>query len=64
MAAVVRYRGRELRVEPGTSVRRAVEMLGLSLEGVVARVGDRLVTEDYRLREGEVLEIIPAISGG
>lgn len=60
----MRYRGRELRVEPGTSVRRAVEMLGLSLEGVVARVGDRLVTEDYRLREGEVLEIIPAISGG
>jgi len=60
----VRYRGRELSVEAGTSVKKAIRMLGLSLEGVIAKVGDRLVTEDYRLREGEVLEIISAISGG
>ena len=60
----MRYRNREISVEAGTSVEQAIRMLGLSPEGVVARVGSRLVTEDYRLREGETLEIIPAISGG
>ena len=64
MAARVKYRDRELKVEPGTSVSHAVEKLGLSLEGVITRVGKRLVTEDYRLRDGDVLEVIPAISGG
>jgi sulfur carrier protein len=64
MTATVRYRGREVTVEAGTSVKQAIQMLGLSLEGVVAKVGNKLVTEDYRLKEGEVLEIISAISGG
>ncbi len=60
----MRYRGREVTVEAGTSVKQAIQMLGLSLEGVVAKVGNKLVTEDYRLKEGETLEIISAISGG
>ncbi len=64
MPATVKYRGKQITVEEGTSVKRAIKLLGLSIEGVVARVGDRLVTEDYRLKDGEVLEIIPAISGG
>ena len=64
MAATVRYRNREISIEAGTSVEQAIRLLGLSPEGVVARVGSRLVTEDYRLRDGETLEIISAISGG
>ncbi|WP_456474023.1 sulfur carrier protein ThiS [Candidatus Pyrohabitans sp.] len=64
MAATVRYRNREISIEAGTSVKQAIRLLGLSPEGVVARVGSRLVTEDYRLRDGETLEIISAISGG
>ncbi|NOZ59228.1 MAG: MoaD/ThiS family protein [Euryarchaeota archaeon] len=64
MAATVKYRDRRMSVEAGTSVREVVEMLGLSLEGVITKVGDSLVTEDYRLRDGDLLEIIPAISGG
>lgn len=64
MAATVKYRNRKVEVKAGTSVKEAVRILGLSLEGVIARVGDTLVTEDYRLREGETLEVISAISGG
>lgn len=64
MAATVRFRDRQLEVQEGTTVGDAVRMMGLSLEGVITRVGGGLVTEDYVLRDGETLEIISAISGG
>ncbi|NOZ82332.1 MAG: MoaD/ThiS family protein [Euryarchaeota archaeon] len=64
MPAVVKFRGKTLEVEAGTKVEDVLAMMGLSREGVIARVGTKLVTEDYRLRDGETLELISAISGG
>lgn len=60
----MKYRDREVEVKAGTRVKEAVRILGLSLEGVITRVGNTLVTEDYRLGEGETLEVISAVSGG
>ncbi len=64
MPATVKFRGSVREVEAGTRVDEVLAMLGVSRESVVARVGNRLVTEDYRLRDGDVLELIHAISGG
>ncbi len=64
MTATIRFRDTQREVPAGTRVGDAVRMMGLSLEGVIARVDKRLVTEDYTLRDGETLEVISAISGG
>lgn len=64
MVVTVKFRGKELQVKAGTRVEDAIRSMGLSLEGVVARVNDSIVTEDYRLKDGETLLIISAISGG
>ncbi len=64
MPATVKFRGRTMEVEAGTRVEDVLRKMGLSREGIIARVGSRLVTEDYRLRDGDEVELISAISGG
>lgn len=64
MTVTVRYRDKKQEVPAGTRVGEAVRQMGLGLEGIIARVDGRLVTEDYVLKDGDTLEIISAISGG
>ncbi len=61
---LVRFRGEEWEVKKGTPVKKILKDKNIPLESVICKVGNKLVTEDYRLRDDEVLEIISAISGG
>ncbi len=55
---------REVEVREGARVEEVLEAVGLRREEVVAKVGDRIVSEEEVLRDGDVVELIRVISGG
>jgi len=58
------FRDRQYTAESGITVRRLLRDLGISLQGVIVIRNDDLLTEDEVLREGDVITIVSAISGG
>ncbi len=55
---------REVELQEGARVAEVLEAVGLRREEVVAKVGNRIVSEEEVLRDGDVVELIRVISGG
>lgn len=55
----------EYTVDPGSSVRDALVLLGIKPELVaMVSVGGDIQTKDYVIREGDVIKIMAVIGGG
>ncbi|MGC8817118.1 MAG: sulfur carrier protein ThiS [Candidatus Hadarchaeum sp.] len=55
---------RRLRVAPGTTVAELLRKVGQNRETVVVRLNGRIVAEEERLRKGDLVEILPVVTGG
>jgi len=60
----VTYKNQEWDLRPGSTVDAAMRKVGVSREEALPLVNKRLVAEDTILREGDVLELVPVVSGG
>ncbi len=62
---VVRGKTRSvIEVEPDSTIADLMEQIGVNRETVLTRLNDEVAVEEERLKGGDVVEIIMAISGG
>lgn len=57
-------RNEEYEVKPGMSVQHALEKIGLDSHSVLVTRQGELLTDDEILHEGDVVRLVPVISGG
>jgi sulfur carrier protein ThiS len=64
MTAKLILRDKEYQVKAGITVRRALEVIGVSRESVLITREGTLITEDEFLKEGDTIKLVSVISGG
>ena len=64
MTITITLRKKEFTLEKETSVMRAMELLEVSPEAYLAVRDGKLLTEDERLYQGDVVQFVSVISGG
>ena len=64
MPVKVILRNQEHEVKPGMTVRSALKKLGIEPESVLATLEGELITDDYILKEDDVIKLVAVISGG
>jgi sulfur carrier protein ThiS len=64
MTAKLILRDKEYQVKAGITVRRALEVIGVSRESVRITREGTLITEDEFLKEGDTIKLVSVISGG
>ncbi len=57
-------RKQEYEVHPGMTLLSALQKIGILPEGIIATRQGELIEEDEILKNGEVIKLITAISGG
>jgi sulfur carrier protein ThiS len=64
MTAILVLRGKEYEVKSGSTVRHALEKIGILPESVLATRNGELITDDELLIDGEIIKLVAVISGG
>lgn len=64
MTAKLILRGKEYEVKSGTTLRHALQKIGVDSESVLATRDGELITDDEIVREGEIIKLVAVISGG
>ena len=64
MTITIILRKKEFTLEKETSVMRAMELLDVSPEAHLAVRDGKLLTEDDRLYQGDMVQFVSVISGG
>jgi sulfur carrier protein ThiS len=64
MAAKLILRGKEYELKSGTTLRHALQKIGVDSESVLATREGELITDDEIVREGEIIKLVAVISGG
>jgi sulfur carrier protein len=57
-------RKQEFEVRPGMTLLSALQKMGVLPEGIIATCAGELIEEDEILKDGDVIKLISAISGG
>jgi sulfur carrier protein ThiS len=60
----VTFKNQEWEMRAGSTVDAAMHKAGVSREEALPLINKRLVAEDAILRDGDVLELVPVVSGG
>ncbi|MBC7219267.1 MAG: sulfur carrier protein ThiS [Hadesarchaea archaeon] len=55
---------RRVKVEPGTTIAELLKKVGQNRETVVVRLNGRIVAEEEPLKKGDLVEILPVVTGG
>ena len=64
MKVIIRRPRREVEMPGSRRVRDLLQELKINPESVLVVRGDELLTPDEVVKEGETVEVVPAISGG
>ncbi len=64
MSAKLILRDKEYEVPAGITVKQALKQIGVLPETVLPIRNGELITEDERLKEGDVIRLVAVISGG
>ena len=64
MSAKLILRDKEYEVHAGITVKQALKQIGVLPETVLPIRNGELITEDERLKEGDVIRLVAVISGG
>jgi sulfur carrier protein len=64
MAAKLILRDKEYEARPGSTVRHALEKIGVTPESVLATRNGELITDDEVLKDGDIVKLVAVISGG
>lgn len=57
-------RKREIRLDPHTTIADLLQKLGYSRETIVVRRNKKIVAEEERLSDGDLIEILTIVTGG
>ena len=55
---------RKVKIKPRTKIIDLLKLLGQNRETVVVRVNGKIITEEERLAGGDLVEILPIVTGG
>lgn len=61
---IVEYDGKKITVKEVSNVLKLLETLDINKETCLVIVNNKLVTEDYRLKEHDEIRLIKVVSGG
>lgn len=64
MPATIILRKKEFEVKHGSTLRIALQRLGIQPDTVLASRNGELITDDEIIRDGDVIQLISVISGG
>ncbi|WP_456474757.1 MoaD/ThiS family protein [Candidatus Pyrohabitans sp.] len=64
VTVIIGKEAREVEVSPNATAGGVLKALGINREEVIIKLGDEIITEEERLSEGSVIEVIRVISGG
>ena len=64
MTAKLILRKKEYEIRYGMTIRSALKKLEIPPESVLPTRGGELISEEEILREGDVIRLVPVISGG
>ena len=64
MSATIKMKNKEYEIRHGMSVRSALEKLDIPLEAVLPTREGELIHEETIIKEGQVILLVPVISGG
>jgi sulfur carrier protein len=64
MTATLILRQKEYEVKHGSTVRVALQRIGIEPDTVLATRQNELITDDEIIREGDVIKLVSVISGG
>jgi sulfur carrier protein len=64
MTAILILRHKEYEVKHGSTVRIALQRIGIEPDTVLATRQNELITDDEIIREGDVIKLVSVISGG
>jgi sulfur carrier protein ThiS len=64
MGAKIIYRKKEFQVESGVTIELTLKTLEIVPESVIPTRNGHLVSEDDVLEDGDVIRLVPVISGG
>jgi sulfur carrier protein ThiS len=62
--AKLTLRKQEYEVKAGMSIYHALKKLGIDEHSVIATRDGKVLTDDEILQEGDVIKLVPVISGG
>ena len=62
--ATLILRDKQYQVPAGITVKKALRQVGIPAESVLPTREGELITEDERLRPGDVIKLVAVISGG
>lgn len=62
--AKLTLRKQEYEVKAGTSIYHTLKKLGIDEQSVIATCDGEVLTDDEILQEGDVIKLVPVISGG
>ncbi len=60
----ITFRNKKFEVKENITARDALRKINIDPESVLITVNGKLVTDDYTLREGDVVKLVAVISGG
>jgi thiamine biosynthesis protein ThiS len=60
----ISFRNKKFEVKENMTARDALKKINIDPESVLISVNGKLVTDDYVLREGDVVKLVAVISGG
>lgn len=60
----ITFRNKKFEVKENMTARDALKKINIDPESVLISVNGKLVTDDYVLREGDVVKLVAVISGG
>ncbi len=55
---------REIRLDSHTTIADLLRKLGYGRETIVVKRNDKIVAEEERLSDGDLIEILPIVTGG
>jgi sulfur carrier protein ThiS len=64
MTATLKLRDKVYEIPSGMTVRDAMLRLGIEPDSVIPTRNGELITDDERLKDGEVIRLVAVISGG
>jgi len=64
MVTKIIFRKKEFLVEPGTTIRNAIEAIDIVPESVIPTRKGQLIAEDEVIQDGDIIRLVPVITGG
>jgi sulfur carrier protein ThiS len=64
MSVQITYRDETHEVRAGMTLRSALKNLGIPVESVLGVRSNTLITDDELILEGDIIRLVPVISGG